>query len=56
MKCELCKKNIEELFLKKIKGTYVKDTKGKKHTICFECQKKLNNKKKILEELNAPLA
>ena len=56
MKCELCNKNVEELFLKKIKGTYVKDAKGKKHVICFECQKKLNDKKKILEKLNASVA
>ncbi len=51
MKCELCKKQIAELFLKKIVGTYVKDKKGKKHVICFECQTKFKTKQKILENL-----
>jgi len=36
----------------KILGTYIKDNKAKKHTICFECQKKFNNDKtKILENI-----
>jgi len=51
MKCELCKKAIEQTFLGKILGTYVKDPKGKPHTVCFECQKKLRTKEKILEQL-----
>lgn len=51
-KCEICKTKIEEMFLGKIKGTYVKDSKGKKHLICFDCQKKLKTKDKIIEELN----
>ena len=51
MKCEICKKKIEETFLKKILGTHVKDAKGKKHTICKECQKSLGSKDKILEKL-----
>jgi hypothetical protein len=51
MKCELCKKTIEQAFLGKILGTYVKDSKGKHHTVCFECQKKLHTKEKILEQL-----
>ena len=52
MKCEICKRKVEEIFLKKILGTIVKDEKGKKHIICFECQKKFNNDKKmILEKL-----
>ena len=51
MKCEICKKKIQELFLQKFKGTYVKDEKGKKHLVCFECQKILRDKKKILEKL-----
>lgn len=45
MKCELCKSTIEELFLGKIKGTYVKDAKGKKHIVCFDCQRKFENSK-----------
>lgn len=36
VKCSLCNKNIEELFLKKIKGTYIK-----KKPVCSDCQKKL---------------
>lgn len=51
MKCEICKKKIEETFLKKILGTYVKDAKGKKHTFCPECQKKYKTKEEILEQL-----
>jgi len=48
MKCEACKSKIETTFLSKILGTYVKDEKGKKHTICFECQKKFKGKEEIL--------
>ena len=51
MKCEICKKKIEETFLKKILGTYVKDEKGKKHVICFECQKKFPSKEELLKQL-----
>lgn len=52
MKCEICSKNIETTFMSKILGTYIKDDKGKKHSICFECQKKFNNDKtKILENI-----
>jgi len=51
MKCEICKKKIEETFLKKILGTYVKDEKGKKHAVCFECQKKFPSKEELLKQL-----
>ncbi len=52
MKCEICGKAIRETFLQKMVGTYVKDSKGKKHPVCFECQKKFSNdKKKMLEAL-----
>lgn len=52
MKCEICKNKLDETFLNKIKGTYVKDAKGKLHTVCFECQSKLkNNKEQILAKL-----
>jgi len=51
MKCEICKKRIEETFLKKILGTYVKDEKGKKHAVCFECQKKFPSKEELLKKL-----
>ena len=51
MKCEICKKRLAETFLDKPVGTYVKDKKGKKHTVCSECQKKFASKKEILEQL-----
>ena len=51
MKCEICKKKIEETFLKKILGTYIKDEKGKKHSICKACQAKFKTKKEILSKL-----
>ena len=51
MKCEICNKRIDETFLKKIIGTAVKDSKGKKHYVCNECQGKLKDKKEILKTL-----
>jgi hypothetical protein len=51
MKCEVCGKKIAETFLGKVVGTYVKDAKGKKHVICFECQKNLKTKEDILKNL-----
>lgn len=40
MKCEGCGRKIEETFLGKIKGTYIK---GKPY--CNECQKKVQTSK-----------
>tara|TARA_Y100000310_G_scaffold314926_1_gene364846 strand:- start:268 stop:426 length:159 start_codon:yes stop_codon:yes gene_type:complete len=51
MKCEICKKNIQTTFLKKLIGTIVKNDKGKKLGVCFECQKKFNSKKEIIEAM-----
>ena len=51
MKCEICGKNIATTFLEKIKGTRVKDSKGKHHAVCFECQKTLKDKAEILGKL-----
>ena len=51
MKCEICKNKIENTFLKKIIGTYVKDEKGKKHSICFERQKRFPTKEEILKNI-----
>ncbi len=51
MKCEICKKKIEQTFLKKIRGTLVKDEKGKKHYLCSECQKTLKTKENILKSV-----
>ena len=52
VKCNICSKKIEQTFLKKLIGTYVKDKKGKKHAVCFECQKKFSDKEAILKKLN----
>ena len=51
MKCEICSKKLEEIFMKKILGTVVKDEKGKKHNICSECQQKLKSKEEILKNI-----
>jgi len=51
VKCNICNKKIEQTFLKKLIGTYVKDKKGKKHAVCFECQKKFPDKAKMLKEM-----
>jgi hypothetical protein len=53
MKCEICSSKIQETFLNKIIGTYIKDEKGKKHTICFECQKKFPSKESMLKEIKS---
>ena len=52
MKCSICKSKIGETFLNKPLGTYVKDAKGKRHIVCFECQKKFkNDKEQMLTKL-----
>lgn len=51
MKCEICKEKIEETFLKKIKGTFIKDEKGKKHMVCPDCQAKYNKKEELIANL-----
>ena len=51
MKCEICKKAIQETFLNKQIGAVIKDKEGKKHNICSECQQKFKTKKDILEKL-----
>ena len=51
MKCSICNKSISTTFLDKLIGTYVKDSKGKLHAVCFECQKKFNSKEEILKLL-----
>ncbi|MBI3033351.1 hypothetical protein HYY69_07795 [Candidatus Woesearchaeota archaeon] len=52
MKCEICSNKLEETFLNKIVGTYLKDKQGKQHAICFECQHKFhNNKEEMLKDL-----
>jgi hypothetical protein len=51
MKCDICGSKIEVTFLEKPIGTHVKDEKGKKHMVCFECQKKFTTKQEILKNL-----
>jgi hypothetical protein len=51
MKCEICSAKIEETFLEKVMGAYVKDKKGKKHLVCPVCQKKYPKKGDILGKL-----
>ncbi|MFW5990961.1 MAG: hypothetical protein ACOCQX_01900 [Candidatus Nanoarchaeia archaeon] len=43
MKCEICGKKIQETFLQKIIGTYIRNSKGKKKAVCNECQSKLSD-------------
>jgi len=50
-KCEICKNKVGETFLNKVLGTYTKDSKGKMHLVCFECQKKFPKKEDVLKEL-----
>ncbi len=49
MKCDVCKNTVEELFLGKIKGTYIGNGKKKK-IVCGNCQKK-----STIEELKKTL-
>ena len=51
MDCGICSKKIATTFLGKILGTYVKDGKGKKRAVCFDCQKKFPEKALILQQL-----
>ncbi|MFQ5475035.1 MAG: hypothetical protein ACE5DM_04330 [Candidatus Nanoarchaeia archaeon] len=51
MKCEICKQKIRELFLRKLVGGYVKDKKGRKHSVCNDCQKKYPKKENLLAKL-----
>jgi len=53
MKCDLCGKEIEELFLGKFKGTIVKINKDNKNIVyhvCDDCQKKHKDLKAVLKE------
>lgn len=39
MKCDSCGQKIQTTFMDKIVGTYLRDEKGKRHPVCFECQR-----------------
>ncbi len=51
MKCEICSKALAKTFLEKLKGTFVKDAKGKLHSVCFECQKGIKGKAEMLGKI-----
>jgi hypothetical protein len=51
MKCDICKKTVEETFLKKPIGTHIRDSKGKRRTVCSECQAKFPKKEDLLAQL-----
>ena len=52
VKCVICKAEIKELFLGKLKGTIIhKPGSSKQYTICFDCQKKFPSKDKLLENI-----
>ena len=50
MKCDICKNDSGVTFLDKPNGTFIRGSKSR-HFVCFECQKKLVSKDKILEKL-----
>ncbi|AJF61557.1 TPA: hypothetical protein HA239_04315 [Candidatus Woesearchaeota archaeon] len=50
-KCSICGKKIEEIFLGKILGTYIRNEKGKQYAVCFECQKKFSTKDELLRNI-----
>ncbi len=52
MKCEICGRRIEVSLLNKIRGTFIKDSNGKFHVVCNECQSKFKTKKELLEQIN----
>jgi len=50
MNCDICKKKVEQTFLNKLIGTYVKNSKGKKKIVCPACQK-TNTKEELKEKV-----
>jgi hypothetical protein len=40
-KCAVCGGGIELVFLEKIHGTWLRDSKGKKRAVCASCQQQL---------------
>ena len=52
MKCSICSKKIEETFLKKIIGSYMKKKgSSKKYPVCNDCQKKFPTKDDLLKNI-----
>ncbi len=51
-KCSICKEDIQELFLDKLKGTIVrKPGESKQYPVCFVCQKKYRTKEELIQQL-----
>ncbi|MBI4152059.1 hypothetical protein HY496_03745 [Candidatus Woesearchaeota archaeon] len=51
-KCSICKAEIKQLFLEKLKGTVIyKRGSSKQYPICFECQKKWQTKEELLQQI-----
>jgi len=51
VKCSICNKKVQTTFLNKLLGTYIKDKKGKKKAVCFECQKKFPDKENLFKNI-----
>ncbi|MBI2176355.1 hypothetical protein HYU40_03330 [Candidatus Woesearchaeota archaeon] len=51
MKCDICGKAMAQTFLEKLKGTFVKDVKGKLRSVCFECQSRFRDKQSLLQQI-----
>lgn len=53
VKCSICKNQIQELFLEKLKGTTVKKPdSSKKYEICSQCQKIYKTKEELLTKIS----
>jgi hypothetical protein len=50
MKCDICGKKVQELFLGKVMGSFVYNKSGKKKLVCNDCQKTMT-----LEEIKEKL-
>lgn len=50
-KCSICSKKIQVTFLNKLLGTYIKNKKGKRKAVCFECQKKFPSKDSLMKNI-----
>lgn len=48
MKCSICKKEVEILYLEKVAGTYIKNEKGKRLLVCHVCQAEHENDKEAM--------
>ena len=51
MRCRICRKAVEETFLKKILGTYIKDKKSNKQVISKGSPKKMKKSEEILKKI-----